>query len=375
MPGFSKGLADCLIQSGNGVIQLLGAAAQWGHQNHGIQNRAGEQSMLAGSQADLFSDPLICWEGLATRVPQLNSGDEPALSGFVDLRVLGLEIGEAGFQMGDLGWEPSEGLFIFEDLKVGKGGSTAEWIGGVAVAVVESLVRVAQEGFVDGFGGEGGGKRQGAAGETFGEAEVIGNDVLLLAGEQGSGATEAGHDFVEDELNAMVVTPTAQLFKHALWPGAHLVHALDQWLNDHCRQGARVELIEFGEILNMLDIIAVLFEALEKAADAPHRRGAQGVAVIAVGKGGEAGAVFRSGLLAVLDGHLQRTFDGGRSVVGKEDTLESVGREEGAELGGEFDCTWMGGAEEGAVIEGGRLFLDGCCDGGVAVAVDVGPDR
>ena len=42
MPRFSKGLANCLAESGNGVIQLFGAAAEWGHEDDGIEDGAGE---------------------------------------------------------------------------------------------------------------------------------------------------------------------------------------------------------------------------------------------------------------------------------------------------------------------------------------------
>ena len=42
MPGFSESLGDRMIQSGYGVIQLLGAAAERGHEHDGVEDGAGE---------------------------------------------------------------------------------------------------------------------------------------------------------------------------------------------------------------------------------------------------------------------------------------------------------------------------------------------
>ena len=55
----------------------------------------------------------------------------------------------------------------------------------------------------------------------------------MLAGKHFSRATEAGHDFVEDEVDARIIAPLAQFCEHSDRPGAHFIDALDEWLDDH----------------------------------------------------------------------------------------------------------------------------------------------
>jgi len=358
-----------------GEIQFLNTGAQGKHEHQGIEDRPGEQAVLASSKADGFADPLPDRKALAIGLAQLDAGDESALAGFVDERMRGFERGEAVGEMGDFRLEISEGVFVVKEIETGEGSGAAEWVGGVAVTVIESLVGIAEEGVVNARCGERGSHRHRAAGEAFGEAEEIGDHVFLLAGKQGARATEAGHDFIEDEVDVMRIAPRTQVGEHAFRPGAHFIDALDEWFNDHGGNGFGGELIELCERGDMLDGVAVVFEAIEKAPHATERRSAEGVAVVAVGKGDKAMSLGLTGLHPVLDRHFQGALDGGGAVVGKEYALERILREECAEPLRELDGIRMRETEKRGV--GGLFELGGDrgVDGGMGVTVDVGPDR
>ena len=147
------------------------------------------------------------------------------------------------------------------------------------MAVVEGFFRRAEEGGVNGAGGERGGEREVAAGEAFREAEKIRDYVFLLAGEHFAGAAEAGHDLVEDEVGAGFIAPFPQGGEHAGGPGTHLVDALDQRLDD---DGG--DALGGGQLIERADVPdgeAHAAHALGEAA-ATERGRAEGVAMVAV---------------------------------------------------------------------------------------------
>lgn len=229
------------IERGDGVIEFRKRRAKRRHEDKGVENRPGEQAVGAGSLADGFPEAHRGWKLFAARLAEFDPGDESALTDFMDDWMGGFERGETGAEVGDFRGEFFERLLLFEDVEAGKGGGTAEGIGGVTMAVIKGVFRSTEECLIDGSGGESGGHRQSAAGEAFGEAEEIRNHVFLLAGKQGAGATEAGHDFVQNEVDAGFITPLAQFREHASGPGAHFVDPLDERLNDDARDFSRVE--------------------------------------------------------------------------------------------------------------------------------------
>ena len=87
----------------------------------------------------------------------------------------------------------------------------------------------------------------------FREAEEIRNDVLLLAGKQGAGAAEAGHDLVEDEVDAVGIAPIQEGGEHAGGPWAHFVDALDEGRDDDWGEVSRREGGEFVEAADVVD--------------------------------------------------------------------------------------------------------------------------
>ena len=121
-----------------------------------------------------------------------------------------------GAKVLDFRGQAGEGFFLLEDLEAGQGGGAAEGVGGVTVAVVERPLRRAEEGVVNLLPVVSvAAMRQVAAGESLGEAEEIRNHVFVLAGEHLAGAAEAGHDFVEDQVDAGFIAPGPQCGEHA----------------------------------------------------------------------------------------------------------------------------------------------------------------
>lgn len=120
-----------------------------------------------------------------------------------------------------------ECLLVFENIEAGQGGGAADGVGGVTMSVVERVRCIAAEGVIHPRGGECGGHGNVSGCEAFGEAEKIRDHALVLAGKHGPRPAEACHDFIEDQMYSMPVTPSAQLAEHAGRPRAHFIHALD----------------------------------------------------------------------------------------------------------------------------------------------------
>lgn len=79
--------------------------------------------------------------------------------------------------------------------------------------------------------------------------------------------------------------------------------------------------------------------------------------------------------MSELDRHFHRCFDGGGSVVTKEDTGEGGGREERDQAICQGDGLGIRRAEERDVGNAFELFTNGAGDCGVAMTVDIRPDR
>lgn len=201
-------------------MDFFGGDTEGGHEDDGVGDGAGEEAVGAGGEADA---------GAEGEIGGINGdgGDHAALA------VAG-EIGHELAEEVDLEGEVFEDGLVAEELEAGEGGGAAELTAGVAVAVEEGAAfrGIAKEAVEDALGGEGGGEGEVAASEAFGEAEEVWGDAFLLAGEHGAGAAEAGHDFVKDEEDVVLMAPVVELFEHALGPEAHAGGALDEGLDD-----------------------------------------------------------------------------------------------------------------------------------------------
>ena len=131
------------------------------------------------------------------------------------------------------------------------------------------------------------GERQVAAGEALAEAEEVGRDPLLLAGEHRPGAPEAGRDLVADQEHVVAV---AKLAHPAQVPGRldpDPGGALHERLDDHRRDLLGVEVEHALELVGVagLDVVSLEQEGgvggVEEV-DPADRDGAQRVAVVGV---------------------------------------------------------------------------------------------
>ena len=122
---------------------------------------------------------------------------EAALPRDCDMWMFG-EAAEVIAEPRDFGGQIGECLFLFKHFERGKSGRTSEWVTAEGVAVVKRAARVefAKEGMVNGIVRQRGGEWQVTAGKALSQAEEIGHDGLLLAGEHRTGTTETDGDFV-----------------------------------------------------------------------------------------------------------------------------------------------------------------------------------
>lgn len=356
------------------MIDLGKRGAKRRHEDEGVKDRPGEQAVGAGGLANGFSEAPRGWKLFAAWLAEFYAGDESALADFMDDWVGGFERGESGAEAGDFCGEIFECMFLREDIEAGEGGSAAEGIGGVTMAIVKRVFRGSEECLIDGGRGECGGQWKGATGEAFGEAEEIRNHVFLLAGKQGAGAAETGHDLVEYEVDARFITPAAQFRKHAGGPWAHFIDTLDERFDNDASDFFRIEGAEIIQRTDVGDRVAVVFKTLEKSAHATEGGRAERVAVVAIGEGDEFVAPGCAGLHAELDRHFQGALDGGGAIIGEKNTLQRVLRKKFAQALGQFYGTGVGKSEERDVCGFFKLAGNGGGNDWVRVAVDVGPD-
>ncbi len=93
---------------------------------------------------------------------------------------------------------------------------------------------------VDRVGGHHRGQRQIAAGQALGQTQKIGSDAGLLVREEGAGATEADHDLVADQMDAVAVARFAGQAQIMRIVHDHPAGPLHQRFDDERGQGFMV---------------------------------------------------------------------------------------------------------------------------------------
>lgn len=96
------------------------------------------------------------------------------------------------------------------------------------------------------------------------------------------------------------------------------------------------------------------------------------VSVIGMFKRDNGSFLRAADVLPILDGHFESDFDGGGAVVGKENAFELT-RKNSVKICSELFDTVVSESGEQNVIDFRGLVGDGSHDGGMAVAVNVGP--
>ena len=114
-------------------------------------------------------------------------------------------------EQADLRLQAHQRPLLLEGVEAGERGRAGERVAGVGVAVEEGalLLGGAEEALVDALRGQRRRQRHVAAGQPLGEAEQVGRDPLLLAGEHRPGAAEAGRHLVADQQHAVPVAELA----------------------------------------------------------------------------------------------------------------------------------------------------------------------
>ena len=238
-----------------------------------------------------------------------------------------------------------------------------------------------EEALVHALGGERGRQRHVAAGDALRQAEEVRRDVLVLAREHAAGAAEAHGHLVADEEDPVPVAQRAHVAQVALGVDDDARRALHQRLHDHRRDLVRVlrqQPLHVGRVAR-LGLQRVEQERpvhRVEEVDPAHRDGADGVPVVGVSQRHEAGAaaVGAALLLPVLERHLQRDLGGGGAAVRVEHAREAR-RGELHQPARELNGRRMREAQHRAVRHGVELIAHRGVDPGVAVTVDVAPQR
>ena len=218
----------------------------------------------------------------------------------------------------------------------------------------------------------------GPARQRLGQANDVGRDPRLLAGEHRAAAAETGEDLVGDQQQPVLASRGApHCGENLRRMEPHAARALDQGLDDHRGQlvlpfaraidraplrlrasRGRSAKICFGSQPSKCACMLFLGVA--------HRHRPQGVAVIALAERQEADAAALPAIQPRLDRHLHRHLDGDRAGVGEEHVVQigrgSKARQPLRQPLGRF----MGKAAEHDVRHGGELAFDGLagCAGG-----------
>ena len=257
----------------------------------------------------------------------------------------------------------------------------AERVARVGVAVEEGpeLLVGAQEALVDPLGGKRGRERHVAAGQSLRHAHDVGRDPLLFAGEHRPGPPEAGCDLVADQEDIVAVAELANAAQETGRLHADPRRSLDERLDDDCGDLPVVEVEDALELRGVAgcDVVGVEEEravALVEEIDPADRHRSDRVAVVGVAQADVRLTLRLSLLLEVLEGHLERDLSRGRSRVRIEHTVEA-GRRDLHEALGQLGGERMGEAQHRGVGDAIELVADRLVDTGMAMPVDVAPER
>ncbi len=300
-------------------FQLILGGAERRHENDRVEHRTGQKALAAGSETDFGADAIGPREFGSVGSANLNAGDEAEVADFVDEWNLAQTIEQVREDL-DFRREDLESLFAFEDFEIRERGGASEGISRIAVTVVEGLSfgDITEEGREDPFRRERGGERQVAAGESLGEAEKIGNDLFVLAGEHFSGATKSGHHFIENQEHAGSVAFLAKFAEHPGWPEPHPGGALEEGFDHdggHIAVVKTGERVEFGGGGNPGNWKFMASDSFVECSDAAEARCAKRVAMIGSIKRNKPGPLRVTFVLPKLHRHFHRGLDGCGSVI------------------------------------------------------------
>lgn len=370
-----------------------------GHKDEDVAQRTGDETSFLGGFGDALADaPMGGKGGLGFAVgDEFDAGHDTTLADIADVGELPPGA-EAFAEPVGIGADIVEDAIFFEESEGGETGGASERVPCVGVSVVESFAfrRGCDEGVVDFLSAESGSDGEVAAGEAFRDAEDVGVDLFLFAGEEGACSAEPDGDFIGDEWDTVARGEFADAAEITGGMNEETSGPLDEGFDEKAGDPGVVFLestLEFGFAMfepgcggvsgrNAIGNGGRDFERLEeegfvsvmKEGDAADADGAEGVAVISTGETDEEISRFGLRLLpVVLVDDFEGSFDGGGSAVRVEDPGESGGGA-GDEFLRESDAGDVGETEEGGVADAFQLFAEGFIDLGDAMAVDVAPE-
>lgn len=248
---------------------------------------------------------------------------------------------------------------------------------------------------IDLLRGQGGGEGEIPPGQTFGDAQQVGGDVLVLAGEHPAGTAKAGSHLISDEQRRVAVAEVAQAAEMAGGRGDDSAGTLHERFDN---DGGDTLGVLFEQAADLIGTgqAAIVGALVQRAAvavwrwseegweeqrpigaveevDASDADGADGVAVVSVGQGDEAVTLGVAAVVPIGEGEFAGDLEAGGAVVGVEDFGEA-GRSDFDQAAGEFDGRGRSQAELGTVRDLAELVDDGAVDFGSAMAVEVAPE-
>src|ERR1700757_846566 len=157
----------------------------------------------------------------------------------------------------------------------------------------------------------------------------------MLASKHSTRSPETGHYFIENQKYVMLVAPMAQLSQHPRGPSPHSCRTLNQRLNDNRGKSAGFCPIQLFQIVSPDHRKLISRESVMEVCDIPETRCSQSISVISVSKRGKPSLFRKTGLLEVLDRHLNGHLDPGRAIIGIEHAGETAIRKQVYQLLGQ----------------------------------------
>ena len=212
----------------------------------------------------------------------------------------------------------------------------------VAVQKCAGVPRLAPKEIEQRVGRAGHCEREDAARQPFRKAKDVRSDARFNAREEGSGSTEACHDLVEDEIDAVRVARAPEVVEELRRPHPHPAGTLHERFRDERGQG-RAMLREVGlqrvarflendlggagahfapRIVRNCESLAAKQQRPEdrghEVSELTHPDGPERVAMVRVTKRANLGSLPFTTQKLGLERHLERDLHRGRAVVGEE---------------------------------------------------------